>query len=227
MSTHRSTPAATRAPRVPPARIRPRVRASAGARARGFSLIIAMLMLAVIGLASAAIMRNATSGDQVANNNRLQTQANQYAQLALRFCELQMAQAPGARSVALFPPASKAAWTVKDNWTQAGSTSAHTLANAEIGSAVLPRVAPQCMMEATNMPNVYTVTARGFSADYKADPATGATRAGSTVWLQATILAESDADGGGAGGSSANAVPAAGPLTVRQRLWQQLLTPPF
>ena len=45
-----------------------------------------MLMLAVIGLASAAIMRNAVSGDQVANNNRLQTQASQYAQLALRFC---------------------------------------------------------------------------------------------------------------------------------------------
>ena len=50
-------------------------RARALAGARGFSLIIAMLMLAVIGLASAAIMRNATSGDQVANNNRLQTQA--------------------------------------------------------------------------------------------------------------------------------------------------------
>ena len=69
-------------------------------RARGFSLIIAMLMLAVIGLASAAIMRNATSGDQVANNNRLQTQANQYAQLALRFCESQLALSSSARSVA-------------------------------------------------------------------------------------------------------------------------------
>jgi len=205
---------------------RARLRPVAGASARGFSLIIAMLMLAVIGLASAAIMRNATSGDQVANDNRLQTQANQYAQLALRFCETQMALAPGARNVTLFPAAAKAAWTVKDTWTKSDSGSAHTLAATDIGSAVQPRVAPQCMMEATDVPSVYTVTARGFSADFNADPSTGATRSGSTVWLQATIFAESDG-GGAAGGSSANAVAATGPLTVRQRLWQQLLTPPF
>ena len=185
-----------------------------------------MLMLAVIGLASAAIMRNATSGDQVANNNRLQTQANQYAQFALRFCEAQMAQESTARKVALFPVASPAAWTVQRNWTTTGSTSAHTLATAEIGGTVLPRVAPQCLMEATDVPNVYTVTARGFSADFKADPSTGATRSGSTVWLQATIYAESD---GGASGSdpATSAVAATGPLTIKQRLWQQLLTPPF
>jgi type II secretory pathway pseudopilin PulG len=202
------------------------VRARPLASARGFSLIIAMLMLAVIGLASAAIMRNATSGDQVATSNRLQTQANQYAQLALRFCESQMAQAPAARTVKLISVASAAAWTVKDNWMQAGSSSAHTLAATEIGSAVQPHIAPQCMMGATDVPNVYTVTARGFSADFKADPGSGATRSGSTVWLQATIFAESD--GSAAGGSSANAATAAtGALTVRQRLWQQLLTPPF
>jgi type IV pilus assembly protein PilX len=202
--------------------------AVARASVRGFSLIIAMLMLAVIGLASAAIMRNATSGDQVANNNRLQTQANQYAQFALRFCETQMARSPAARSVALLPAGSKAAWTVKDNWTKAGPGSAHTLAEADIGSVMQPRVAPQCIMEATDVPNVYTVTARGFSADFKADASTGATRSGSTVWLQATIFAEGDS--GAANGPSANAVAAVaavGPLTVRQRLWQQLLTPPF
>ena len=192
------------------------------ARARGFSLIIAMLMLAVIGLASAAIMRNATSGDQMANGNRLQTQANQYAQLALRFCETQLAQAPTARSITLLPAASNAAWTVKDNWTRPGANSAHTLAQADIGSAMQPQVAPQCLMEATNVPDVYTVTARGFSADFRADQNTGATRSGSTVWLQATIFAVGD--GSAAAGSLAGA---AGPLLVRQRLWQQLLTPPF
>ncbi len=227
MTARRTSPSATRAACVPRDGARPVAcaRATTGARASGFSLIIAMLMLAVIGLASAAIMRNATSGDQVANNNRLQTQANQYAQLALRFCELQMVQEASARKVPLLPVATKPAWTVKDNWMKAGSSSAHTLATAEIGSAVQPRVAPQCMMEATDVPNVYTVTARGFSADFKADPGTGATRSGSTVWLQATILAESD--GGAADGSSAGATAASGALTVRQRLWQQLLTPPF
>jgi type IV pilus assembly protein PilX len=227
VTARRSSPSAARALRIPRdcTRAVACASATAGARTRGFSLIIAMLMLAVIGLASAAIMRNATSGDQVANNNRLQTQANQYAQLALRFCELQLAQAPGDRKVPLLPAASKAAWTVKDNWMKAGSGSAHTLATPEIGSAVQPRVAPQCIMEATNVPNVYTLTARGFSADFRADAVTGATRSGSTVWLQATIFAESE--DGAAGGSFAGATAATGPLSVRQRLWQQLLTPPF
>jgi len=48
--------AATSVPRAP-CLPRVRTRGAARASARGFSLIIAMLMLAVIGLASAAIMR--------------------------------------------------------------------------------------------------------------------------------------------------------------------------
>ena len=216
MSEHRPS-AVTRATRE---------RASPATGARGFSLIIAMLMLAVIGLASAAIMRNATSGDQVANNNRLQTQANQYAQLALRFCESQLALAAASRSVALQPVTSPEAWTVQANWMAKGKAVAHTLAAADIGSAVQPRVPPQCLMEATAVPNIYTVTARGFSADFKADPGTGGTRNGSAIWLQATIYAE-----GGGGPPDAPATAAAsstaGALTVRQRVWQQLLTPPF
>ena len=183
-----------------------------------------MLMLAVIGLASAAIMRNATGADQVANNNRLQTQASQYAQLALRFCESQLALAPSLRSVALQPASTPAAWTVPSDW--AGGGVAHTLAAAEIGGAVKPRVLPQCLMEATALPKVYTVTARGFSADYKADAATGAQRNGASVWLQATIYAEA---GGGVSGAlrAGSGESTAGALTVRQRVWQQLLTPPF
>ena len=117
------------------------------------------------------------------------------------------------------------AWTVQRNWAATGKAVAHTLVAAEIGSAVQPRVPPQCLMEATAVPTIYTVTARGFSADFKADPGTGATRSGSTVWLQATIFAESD--GAQARGITANAVVATGPLAIRQRQWQQLLTPPF
>ena len=210
MNARRHVIAFARAPRV------------TRAPARGFSLIVAMLMLAVIGLASAAIMRNATSGDQVANNNRLQTQANQYAQLALRFCESQLALDSSTRSVTLLPAATPAAWTVQGNWSGAHSGGAHALVAAEIGGAVLPRVAPQCVMEATAVPDVFTITARGFSADFKADPGTGATRNGSVVWLQATIYAEDVA----AAAPAAN-VALTSALTVRQRLWQQLLTPPF
>ncbi len=185
---------------------------------RGFTLIIAMLMLAVIGLAAAAIMRNATTGAQVATNNRLQTQASPYAQFALRLCENQLALAPASRSVTLLAAASPPAWSAARNWTTPGTGAAHTLSPADIGSAVQPRVAPQCLMEATSLPKVYTVTARGFSADFRADPVTGATRSGSVVWLQETIYADGDAT---------SAATTAGDLTVRQRVWQQLLTPPF
>jgi len=195
---------------VPPAS------ACRSARARGFSLIVAMLMLAAIGLASAAILRNATSADQEANGSRLQTQASQYAQLALRLCESQLALAPSSRSVTLQPAATPAAWTVPGDWAPRGV--AHTLAPAEIGSAVRPRMAPQCLMEAAPVAGLFTVTARGFSPDYQADPGTGATRNGSAVWLQATIHAREE------GGASE---PTAGALSVRQRVWQQLLTPPF
>ncbi len=216
----------------PPARATPvRVPARASARglrsnAQGFSLIVAMLMLAVIGLASAAIMRNATSGDQIANNNRLQTQANQYAQLALRYCENQMALDAASRVVPLLPAADPPAWTARQNWSAAGgSHAARTLAASDLGGTVQPRVAPQCLMEATPVPNAYTVTARGYSADWNGDPMTGATRNGSSVWLQATIYAEGA--GGAAADPAATAAAANGPLSVRQRLWQQLLTPPF
>lgn len=195
-------------------------------RARGFSLIVAMLMLAIIGLASAAIMRNATSGDQVANNNRLQTQANQYAQLALRWCERQLALDAGSRAAPLFGVADPPAWTSPSNWRAAGGAhAAHTLSAADIGGVVQPRVPPQCLMESTAAPDVYTVTARGFSADFRADPGTGATRNGSTVWLQATIQAEAAEAADAA--APAGATAGAGPLSVRRRLWQQLLTPPF
>jgi type II secretory pathway pseudopilin PulG len=218
-------------PRHPfaPARTSPRAtrvtRASAIGRARGFSLIVAMLMLAVIGLASAAIMRNAVSGDQVANNNRLQTQASQYAQLALRFCVSQLAHAPETRVARLLPLTTPPAWTTQRNWSDTGNV-AHTLTPAEIGASVQPRVAPQCLAEATSLPSTYTVTARGFSADFKADPSTGATRTGSAVWVQATIYADSQASAAGEPPAAAGTVPA-GPLAVRQRTWQQLLTPPF
>ena len=172
-----------------------------------------MLMLAVIGLASAAIMRNATSGDQVANNNRLQTQANQYAQLAMRYCERQLALDAGARAVPVLAATNPPAWTSHLGWTAAGGAhAAHTLDARDIGRAVQPRVYPQCLIESTSTPDVYTVTARGYSADFKADPGTGATRNGSSVWLQATIHAEGASNG---------------PLNVRRRLWQQLLTPPL
>jgi len=112
--------------------------------------------------------------------------------------------------------------TVQRNWTASGSNSAHTLSATDIGSATQPRVAPQCLMESTAVPDVYTITARGFSADFRADATTGSTRNGSAVWLQATIYAPGDGGMSGADAAVSDSAP-----TLHQRLWQQLLTPPF
>jgi type IV pilus assembly protein PilX len=153
---------------------------------RGVSLIIAMLMLVVIAVMSVAVMRNAVSSDQVATNNRLQTQANQAAQMALRYCEeqLQLNSAPMV-SPAPTPPA----WTVKANWTGGGGHVARTLAPGDVsgGDKNFPVVPPQCLSEVSpSNTSVYTVTARGFSADYTADT-NQLTKSGSVVWLQSTV----------------------------------------
>ena len=154
---------------------------------RGVSLIIAMLMLVVIGLMSVAIIRNATSSDQAVTNNRLQTQANQFAQIALQFCENQVTLLAADRVVNVVQPfPTPAAWTVKSNWINTG-TPVWTLRAADITGSVQPKVYPQCVAEVSSISaRIYTVTARGFSDDYTQD-ANHATTSGSVVWLQSTI----------------------------------------
>lgn len=154
--------------------------------ARGVSLIIAMLMLVIIGIMSVSIMRSVTSTDQVSTGNRVQTQASQAAQLALRFCEDQL---DNQTRVITNPAQTPAAWTIKANWTTGGANMAYTLRPRDVqgGSANFPAVPPQCLTEVSAFdPTVYTVTARGFSADYVHD-SSYATTNGSVVWLQSTV----------------------------------------
>ena len=156
------------------------------------TLIIAMVMLLAIGLASAAVMRGALSADLVANNTRVQTLANQAAQMALRFCETQV-ETPDANKAAGFAiqaVANPQNWTVYSNWS-GGTSKAFTLPAAAMASATstfTPATMPQCMAEVSNdfaPAQVIIVTARGFSPDY-AETA-GRQTAGSVVWLQSTL----------------------------------------
>jgi Tfp pilus assembly protein PilX len=155
-------------------------------------LIIAMVMLVIIAIMSVAVMRNATSAEQTTTNNRLQTQATQGAQMALRYCEEQARLAnPGTPPIT--PAPNPPAWTQKGNWTSGGAGKAHTLQQADVpgGAANFPAAPPQCISELApgNTPYLYTVTARGFSPDYREDPRTHATVTGSVIWLQSTIYA--------------------------------------
>jgi len=156
---------------------------------RGVTLIIAMLMLVVIGIMSVAIMRNATSSDQVTNNNRLQAQASQAAQMALRFCEDQLLLGSSGKVQAI-PFNTSYNWPDKKNWTTGGAHMAYTLTPADVtgGTANFPAVAPQCISETMKNQGgvVYIVTARGFSNDFRAD-SSYATRSGAVVWLQSTV----------------------------------------
>lgn len=74
------------------------------ARQEGVSLIIVLLMLVIIGLTSAAAIRNAISGEKVTNNIRLQNLAQQYAEAALRFCESELVKATATRVANLTDP---------------------------------------------------------------------------------------------------------------------------
>jgi len=161
-------------------------------RQRGVTLIIAMIMLVVIGIMSVAIMRHSTNADQVTTNTRLQTQANQAAQMALLYCESQINLGSGADPEPITPAPTEPAWADKKNWVTPGVGHAHTLAREEVsgGAANFPAVPPQCISEASKAgPGLYTVTARGFSPDYREDSTSHTTISGSVIWLQSTVYA--------------------------------------
>jgi type IV pilus assembly protein PilX len=175
-------------------------------RLAGVSLIIVLVMLVVIGLTSAAAIRNATSGEQATNNIRLQNLAQQYADAALRYCEGELAKADVDRVASLSEanlsdtPAGTAdaatGWGQAASWTGAGGIAASRTVVPEArvksqDSAFRPARLPECVVERQVLADgnrAYVVTARGFSPGYVADAVTGATTAGSVVWLQSIVL---------------------------------------
>ena len=175
-------------------------------RLAGVSLIIVLVMLVVIGLTSAAAIRNATSGEQATNNIRLQNLAQQYADAALRYCEAELAKADVDRVASLSEanlsdtPAGTAdaatGWGQAASWTGAGGIAASRTVVPESrvksqDSAFRPARLPECVVERQVLADgnrAYVVTARGFSPGYVADAVTGATTAGSVVWLQSIVL---------------------------------------
>jgi type IV pilus assembly protein PilX len=172
-------------------------------RQGGISLIIVLIMLVIIGLTSAAAIRNATSDERVTNNVRMQNLAQQYADAALRYCEAELSKADADRVTTLqeanlVQTAYQAApaWDRSDTWIGAGGASGSRTTVPELqikssGSSFRPTTLPQCVAEKQVLEDAklaYVVTARGFSPDYTADAGTGATTGGSVVWLQSTLV---------------------------------------
>jgi type IV pilus assembly protein PilX len=178
----------------------------------GVSLIIVLIMLVIIGLTSAAAIRNATSGEKATNNIRLQNLAQQYAEAALRYCEAELRKsndvdAPVGRKGTKLIEANiitvvlggatgweqTASWLLNSGGASASRTSVPESQIKSSNSAFKPTKLPECVVERQTMDDgnlAYVITARGFSPDYTADNTTGQTTNGSVVWLQSTVLLE-------------------------------------
>ena len=99
----------------------------------GVSLIIVLIMLVIIGLTSAAAIRNATSGEKVTNNIRLQNLAQQYAEAALRYCEAELGKADDVA----FPVGRMGTSLVEANVTTVTSTASALHASEGAASPIL------------------------------------------------------------------------------------------
>lgn len=164
---------------------------------RGVTLIIALIMVIIIGLTSAAAMRGATSSEKVVNNIRMQNLAQQYAEAALRYCESQLLLADGSRPSTLqnanitVTTSLAPAWNTSTTWSVT-PTLVTTVPSGQItssNSAFAPSQLPQCLAErqALGSGTVTLITARGFSPDYQRDSSTQFTVQGAVVWLQSML----------------------------------------
>ena len=202
------------------------------ARRQGASLIIVLVMLVVIGLTSAASLRNASSNERVSHNFRMHWLAEQYAEAALRYCQSQLLLADAQRvsslqEAALMPiSASAPGWANPQTWSGSGGAFASLTSVAQSfiessDSAFVPQRLPQCVVERQALPllqngvsvgsaDVYVITARGFSPDYR-ESLPGA-RSGAVVWLQCRLSVQRAAPGDAG--------------TLADRVWMRIINPP-
>ena len=164
-------------------------RARGPVRQQGVALIVALVVLMVIGLTSVAVMRGSLNSDLVANNARVQSFANQAAQMALRYCESELLLGDDDRTITIQAASDPGSWTTFGNWFPAGGM-AETVPDdwmASDDSSVVVSVKPQCLAEKSGLnPAIYIITSRGFSPDYSEDE-DGRTLTGSVVWLQSQV----------------------------------------
>jgi Tfp pilus assembly protein PilX len=202
------------------------------ARSQGASLIIVLVMLVVIGLTSAASLRNASSNERVSHNFRMHWLAEQYAEAALRYCQSQLLLADEQRvsslqEAALLPiNAGAPGWANPQTWSGSGGAFASLTSVAQAfvessDSAFVPQRLPQCVVERQALPllqngvsvgsaDVYVITARGFSPDYR-ESLPGA-RSGAVVWLQCRLSVQRAAPGDAG--------------TLADRVWMRIINPP-
>ena len=160
---------------------------------RGFSLVIVLIMMVIIGITAATAMRSATSEQRATNNQRVEATALQYAEAALRYCESELVRSDGARTSTLqnanIPSSTPLTlvWLQTSSWNDPGVSSRTTVPDDKLqinaSESVLPTYRPQCVAEQNSVQGML-ITARGFSPDYTSDSSTGETLTGAVVWVQ-------------------------------------------
>jgi type IV pilus assembly protein PilX len=161
---------------------------------QGFVLILALIMLVVLSAAAAWAAKAAISGEQIANNLRTVTTAQQSAEMALRYCENQMlALNPASLSVNMDGSTEPDKWKTRSNWDTLANTLPASVTNSTDSAGISMTLAPKCMVEELRLAQsdmqsaqAYLITARGFSPDYTAD-ANGKTKTGTEVWVQSSL----------------------------------------
>lgn len=217
-------------------------------RQRGAALIVVLPLMVIIGMMSVASLRGAVSGEKLTNNIRLNKLAQQYAELALSYCEAELVKVSADRVQTLrdanivdtaINPVDDA-WELAATWTGTGGASASRTVVPEViaqstDSSVRPGRRPECAVERKTITNAngngngngntqanaqaYVVTARGFSPDYVAD-ANGKTKRGSVVWLQ-SILPDAAA-------APSQSQSSQNPQTMEtNRIWRRIINPPI
>jgi Tfp pilus assembly protein PilX len=203
------------------------------ARMRGASLIIVLVLLVVIGLTSAASLRNASSNERVSHNFRMHWLAEQYAEAALRYCQSQLLLADDERVSSLqesvlmaFSKTAAPGWANPQTWSGSGGAFASLTSVAQafvesLDSAFVPQMLPQCVVERQALPllqngvsvgsaDVYVITARGFSPDYR--EIRPGLLSGAVVWLQCRLSIQRAAPGDAG--------------TLADRVWMRIINPP-
>jgi len=170
----------------------------------GVLLIIVLIMLAVLSLLASVSIRGASSTEQVANQSRLKSLAQQSAEAALRFCEEQV-QANALDGTKGFVPQAAPVrspltytWQTMSNWDAidpgvnpfvgTGNLKAVTFtASGDAGGVTYFKRQPECMSQYLTAADtkIFVTTSRGFGPDVAAKD--GNAPKGSEVWLQSVV----------------------------------------
>jgi Tfp pilus assembly protein PilX len=183
-------------------------------RQQGLVLVVALILMAVIGVASTAAMRLALTSSTIALGLRAQDEATQAAEVALRWCEVQARlQASGAVNglsndfTLLEAPATV---DTPPLWQTLASFTANSrpVPAAIMAAAGMPALGanqlPRCLAQESddlkaepaaadsnlssknNVFRQFVITVRAFSPDFRTG--TNGEDGGSEVWLQSNLI---------------------------------------